>query len=97
MMNIVKQFIESNGLAVFFTMPYNPDNNSIAEERHTYSNTIDNFTHSSIIDHFIGSSTFYNSVVDADVIHSVDNHSNHSPIYIKFNVNQLNIQVEEHS
>ena len=70
--NIVKQFIESNGLAVFCTMPYNPDNNSNTEVRHTYWNTINHVTHSSIIDHFIGNSTFYNSVVDADVIHSVN-------------------------
>lgn len=95
MVNIVKQFIESNGLEVFWTNPYNPDNPNISEVRYTYSNTVNNVTHSSIIDHFIGNSTLYNSVVDADVIHSVDNHSNHSPIYTKFNVNELNIQVEE--
>ena len=35
--------------------------------------------------------------MDADVINSVDNHSNHLPIYTKFNVNQLNTQVEEHN
>ena len=29
--NIFKQFIESNGLAVFWTMSYNPDNNSILD------------------------------------------------------------------
>ena len=83
MVNIVKKFIESNGWAVFWTMHYNSDNNMVLQKYGLHIQT-----QSSIMDHFVGNSQFYNSVVDADVIHSVDNHSNHLPIYAKFNVNQ---------
>ena len=58
-------------------------------------NTINNVTHSSIIDHFIVNDRLYNALTEATVINSVENHSSHNPIYLKFNMNMLNLEVEE--
>ena len=51
--------------------------------------------HCSVIDHFIGSDRMYNNVTEANVIKSADNFCGHLPIYSKFNVNKLNLRVEE--
>ena len=86
--NHVRRFIEEKGLSVFWNNPDNDQAHSIANVPFTYSNTVNNITHSSIIDHFIGNRRLFNAVQEANVLNSVDNHSNHLPIYCKFIVNQ---------
>ena len=93
--NHVRRFIEEKGLSVFWNNPDNDQAHSIANVPFTYSNTVNNITHSSIIDHFIGNRRLFNAVQEANVLNSVDNHSNHLPIYCKFIVNQLNLNTEE--
>ena len=93
--NTVNNYVNSKSLNIVWSLPDdNPDHN-IAEVNFTYSNTINNVTHSSIIDHFIVNDRLYNALTEANVINSVDNHSSHHPIYLKFNMNMLNLEVEE--
>ena len=87
----VRNFVEEKSCKVFWN---HPDGNRISNIAYTYSNTVNNLTHSSIIDHFIGNERIFNAVTEANVICSPDNFSGHLPIYCKFNVNDLNLQVE---
>ena len=88
----VRHFVEENSCKVFWN---NPDGNRISNVPYTYSNTVENVTHSSIIDHFMSNERIFNAVLEADTIHSPDNFSGHLPIYCKFNVNDLNLEVEQ--
>lgn len=93
--DIVKDFINQRGLCVFWTMPDNDNSHRIEEVKQTYSNTINGINYSSVIDHFIGNQRMYNAVTEAGVIDDPNNHSGHNPIYTKFNVNRLNLELEE--
>ena len=48
----------------------------------------------STIDHFVLSKRLLDSVVDARVVHSGDNPSNHSAIYLKIDTGFLNLVLE---
>jgi len=93
--NIISNFIDRTGLKVFWNFPDNSENRYIANVRYTYSNTVNNVTHSSVIDHFLSNERLFNAVIEADVINSADNLSNHLPIYCKLKVDQLNLEMEE--
>ena len=56
------------------------------------NNNGDIFT--STIDHFVGNAAMYNIVVEAGVIHSGDNPSNHSPIFTKIALDNVDISME---
>ena len=49
------------------------------------------------IDHFAVSSRLLETTLDAGVIHLGANSSNHSPIFMKFNVDKLDLGLEQHS
>ena len=88
--NTVKNFVNEKNLNVFWEKPDNSPDHVISNVEYTYSNI-----HSSTLDHFIGSDRVYNNVIEANVINSADNLSGHLPIYTKFIVNNLNIEVEK--
>ena len=73
----------------------NSEKHFIEDINHTFSNTINGISYFSIIDHFIGNQRIYDAVLEARVIDNPNNHSGHLPIFTKFNVCKLNIEVEE--
>ena len=50
----------------------------------------------STIDHFVTTQRVYDAISDAGVIHSGENPSNHSAIYAKLEVGQLDLSMENH-
>jgi len=94
MVNIIRDFVNTTGLNIFWSMPDNSETHRITNIPFTYVNTVNNVTHSSVIDHFLGNDRLFNAVVEADVIVSADNHSNHLPIYCKLNIELINLNVE---
>ena len=61
---------------------------------YTYNCVMDKKISFSTIDHFASSSRLFQSITEADVIHSGLNFSNHSPIFVKFNCGNLNLKME---
>ena len=59
----------------------------------TYRNTMINITHTSTIDHFLSNERFYAFTKAGMIIHP-DNMSGHLPIFCKFDMDQLNLNVE---
>ena len=55
-------------------------------------NVTGNITNTSVIDHFFFSKELFHLVIDAGTIHSVENKSDHSPVYCV--LNSLNIEVD---
>ena len=51
-------------------------------------------TSTSTINHFLSNERFYSSVTKAGVIIHPDNMSGHLPIFCKFDMDQLNLEVE---
>ena len=48
----------------------------------------------STIDHFVCNSSVIDSIVEAGVIHDTENISNHSPIFMKLVMNDININIQ---
>ena len=62
---------------------------------YTYSCMQDNNLYFSAIDHFAHSKRMLDSVFEGGVIHSGENLSNHSAIYLKLDSGHLNLQLEQ--
>ena len=88
---VFRTFAEEKGLKIFWNLP---DNDRIEEVSYTYKNAVNNITHTSTIDHFLSNERFYRSVTKADVIIHSDNMSGHLPIFCKFDMDRLNLEVE---
>ena len=87
----IRTFEEEKGLNIFWNLP---DNDRIEEVSYTYRNTVNNITHTSTIDPFLSNERFYSSVSKGGVIIHPDNMSGHLPIFCKFDMDQLNLEVE---
>ena len=48
----------------------------------------------SVIDHFVGNNMVYNLIEEAGVFHSGENPSNHSPIFAKLKLNNIDFSTE---
>ena len=96
-MNSIAQFVEENNFKVFWNHPQISETQKIANVGFTYANTVNNITYTSCIDHFVGNASVFNSVIEADVLNSADNHSGHLPIYCKIKVGMLNLEIENHA
>ena len=92
--NTVRQFVNDNNLCIFWSLPDESESHRIEEVKATYSSSVNGVEYFSCIDHFLGNQRLYNVVSEAGVINSPDNHSGHSPIYTRMNVDQLNLEVE---
>ena len=55
----------------------------------THSGSINNFPYFSCIDHFLIKTVDCNKVLEAQVIHTGDNLSDHDPIYMKFSTDHV--------
>ena len=91
---LVSEFVEQLGITVFWSHPDNDPNHLIQNVDYTHSSVRNNVITSSTVDHFIGSNMVYECVKEAGVIHSADNFSDHSPIYAKLNIGELDRTLE---
>ena len=79
---------------IFWSNPdINPEHN-ISHVDYTWSGNRDNMMLHSIVDHFVGTKTVFEAVTEADVLHSSDNLSDHSPIFCKLKVGNLDVSLE---
>ena len=77
------------------TLWQNVDNNPnhlINTVDYTYLKAVNGIISTSTLDHFCLSPNLYNAVKEAGVLHDADNLSNHSPIYLKINLGDVNFQ-----
>ena len=88
---IVQQAFSELNLKLFWLNP----NESITPVDFTFSQTIRGNTARSTIDHFVANQAIVNRVVEAGVIHSADNLSNHSPIFCKIDIGEIDNSTEE--
>jgi len=90
--HIIESFIEEIGLSIFWN---NNNNNNIATVDYTHTNINNGVSYFSTIDHFAANPRTVKAVTEANVIHSGSNLSDHSPIYCKINVGQLDAKIEK--
>ena len=81
--NIIRDFFNDINFLIFWENTGQADNHLINEIDYTYQHLNNGEIFVSTIDHFVSNRTLYNAVIEADVIHSGDNPSNHSPIFAK--------------
>ena len=70
------------------------ENDKIDTIDYTFLFTSDHVAATSTIDHFICNTPVHEAVAEAGVIHDPDNLSNHSPIFIKLVIDDLNTDIE---
>ena len=87
---IVRSFIDSFNLKIFWTNP----NDKIQNVDFTYSSTAGRGNCFSTIDHFISTEKIYQSILEAGVIHSGGNVSNHSAVYCKIDIGEIDVNME---
>ena len=94
---IIRDFVDNKNknLNIFWNLPDISETQNISIGPFNYSNTVKNVTHSSTIDHYIGNNRLYSAIIEANLINSVNNLCNHLPMYCKFNINMLNLTVEQ--
>ena len=93
--SIIRDFCVSHNLLVLWENPDPSPNHFIANIDYTYCKITKDLVTNSTIDHFFVSQRVYGVIEEAGVIHSGENTSDHSPIYVKFNVGNLDLSLEE--
>ena len=88
---IVRQAFSDFNLTFFWLNP----TETIPAVDFTFSQTIRGNASRSTIDHFADNFAVLNRIVEAGVIHSVDNLSNHSPIFCKIDIGEIDNEIEE--
>ena len=92
--NLVRNSFEDKGLLIVWQHPVDEPGHSIASVDYTYCSTARGQASYSTLDHFVTSQRLYSAISDAGVIHSGDNPSNHSPIFLKVKVGELDLSME---
>ena len=95
--NIVHDFFDENNIKIFWENPDDTKGHLIQKIDFTFQFSNDQETFSSIIDHFAGNQNVYNAAKEAGVLHSGDNPSNHSPIYLKVKLGEIDFATEKPS
>ena len=81
--NIIINFFNDIDFLLFWENTDQAQNHLINEIDFTYQHLNNGEIFLSTIDHFASNRVLYNSVIEADVVHSGENPSNHSPIFAK--------------
>ena len=82
-------------LTLFWQNGDNDPQHLIQEPDYTHCNVTKGTAYCSTIDHFAASERLYQAVKEAGVIHSGENQSNHSAIYMKVGLGDLNLSLEQ--
>jgi len=91
---IMKDFLDSIGLMVFSCNPVSQPGHMIHHVDYTHKQYNKGALHTSYVDHFSSSKRVYDSVIEYNVVHSGQNTSDHEPIYVKLNVGELEVTLE---
>ena len=92
--DIVEEFLTDCGLITLWDCSDKNLGNCDISVDYTYMMESNNSVFFSTIDHFACSNSLLKTVIEAGVIHSGQNTSNHSPIYSKIAVEQLDHTIE---
>ena len=90
--NIVKSHFDEAGLVIFWENQV--ENENIRNIDYTHINIANRVPALSTIDDFVGSQRVFESIAEAGVVHSGMNTSNHSAIFTKLRVGDLNLEME---
>ena len=83
------------GLHILWRNPDSDPSHNINDVDFTYMCEVNNLCYFSTIDHFACSGRLFQSIKEAGVIHCGENTSNHSAIYTKVSVENLNLVTEK--
>ena len=92
--NLIRETLAELGLLVLWQNPDSDPNHAIARVDYTHCSTVQGAVSMSILDHFVTSQRVYNAISEAGVLHSGDNPSNHSAIFVKLKVEELDMSLE---
>ena len=92
---IIKEFFNDISFFIFWENTDDAPGHVIHEVDFTYQQTNNGQSNESIIDHFISNAALYNTVKEAGVIHHGENPSNHSPIYARFELGNIDRSKEK--
>ena len=90
---IVREFFDEIDFKLFWENPDETRGHFIQNVDYTYEHSTNEETYLSTIDHFAGNSLVYDAVYEAGVIHTGDNPSNHSPIYLKIGLGNIDFNM----
>ena len=93
--SIVQDFFDEIDFRILWENPDETVGHLIHNIDFTFKQDSNEGVSSSIIDHFVGNSSVYNAATEAGVVHSGDNPSNHSPIYLKIRLGHLDFKTEK--
>ena len=93
--SIVKDFlVEELGLTIMWENPDMDPDHMVQQVDYTHLHTVKDSSHYSTIDHFAVSPQVYQVVSEAGVLHCGSNPSNHSAIFAKVKVRDLDLELE---
>ena len=92
--SLVKDCMTNLGLLVTWQNPDNDPQHHIETVDYTHCSITRGVASYSTIDHFGASQRVFNAISEAGVIHSGENTSNHSAIFAKVNVDDLDLTLE---
>ena len=77
---IVENFFDELNLKIFWENPDERPDHLVSQIDFTHCQIKDGQMSASIIDHFVANNLLFDKVVEANVVHSAENNSNHSVI-----------------
>ena len=92
--NAISNFLENLSLITLWENSDNDPLHKINPVDYTHLRLANGVISSSIIDHFCLSQNLYRSVVEAGVVHSGENLSNHSAIFMKLSFKNMAVDSE---
>ena len=95
--NHVQDSLQDLNLTILWQNPDGNPDHSIEDVSYTHCSVVNKVAHYSTIDHFATSRRVFDDIIEAGVIHSGENLSNHSAIFIKIKVGNLDLQLEKPS
>ena len=94
---LVRNSFEDQDLLIVWQHPADELGHRIESVDYTHCSTARGQASFSTLDHFVTSQRIFRAISEAGVIHSGDNPSNHSPIFLKVKVGQLDLSMESPS
>ena len=91
--SLVKDFLQEVGLNLLWEDQDDLDQSDKVD--YTFMCSVNGTNYSSTIDHFACRRRVYPSIIDAGVIHSAQNLSNHSAIFVKISVGEVDLNMEK--
>ena len=93
--NLVRNYLEDEmGLTIMWEHPVVEPYSLIQPVDYTHLSLVRSVPAYSTIDHFVVSPQVHQAVAEANVLHCGGNPSNHSPIYLKLRVGELDLELE---